>query len=161
MRLTQDCFTMPIKGYPMFRYAMICTLLAAISESTLADPQPWMKRERADTLGLYAQVHSTCVQFDINDLVRNVLLRHRMNPVSFVETADLWLDVQLHCIDSGTAVRSFLLNIEFHTSHHGPEMIFSSPYGGFGRSDIDGIRLQVRDRVEIAITDYLKAQTLY
>lgn len=145
----------------MFRYAMICTLLAGFSESVLADPQPWMKREKPETLGLYAQVHSACVQFDIYDLVRNVLVRHRMTPVSFLETADLWLDVQLHCIDSGTAVRSYLLNIEFHTIGHGPEMSFSIPYGGFGRSDITGIRLQVRDRVDIAISDYLKAQTLY
>lgn len=145
----------------MFRYAVILLVLVGFSAKASADPQPWMKRESPKTLGLYTQVHPTCIQFDIADLVRGVLTRHRMTPVGFLDTADLWLDVQLHCIDSDTAVRSFLLRIEFHTIDHGPEMSYSTTYGGFGRSDINGIRLNLRDQVDIAITDYLKAQTLF
>jgi hypothetical protein len=145
----------------MFRYVMICALLAGLPLSARADPQPWMKRENPDTLGLYTQIYATCIQFDITDLVRGVLSRHRLTPASFLKTADLWLDVQLHCIDSDTAVRSFLLSIEFHTLDHGPEMSYSTPYGGFGQSDVDGIQLYVRDRIDDAITDYLKAQTIF
>ena len=145
----------------MFRQAMILLVLAGFSAGASADPQPWMKRENSETLGLYTQVHPTCIQFDIADLVSGVLTRHRMTPVSFLETADLWLDVQLHCIDSANAVRSFLMRIEFHTTDNGPEMSYSTGYGGFGRSDIDGIRLYLRDQIEIAITDYLEAQARF
>ena len=145
----------------MFRHTIILLVLVGFSAGASADPQPWMKRENSKTLGLYTQVHSACIQFDIADLVSGVLTRHRMTPVSFLETADLWLDVQLHCIDSANAVRSFLMRIEFHTIDHGPEMSYSTTYGGFGRSDINGIRLSLRDQVEIAITDYLEAQTLF
>jgi hypothetical protein len=145
----------------MFRHAMIFLVLFGFSARVSADPQPWMKRENSWTLGLYTQVHPTCIQFDIADLVSAVLTRHKMTPVGFLETADLWLDVQLHCIDSGNAVRSFLMRIEFHTTDHGPEMSYSTTYGGFGRSDINGIRLHLRDQIEIAITDYLEAQALF
>jgi len=145
----------------MFRCTMILLVLVGFSTKASADPQPWMKRQNPNTLGLYTQVHPTCIQFDIADLVRGVLSRHHMTPVSLLETADLWLDVQLHCIDNATAVRSFLLRIEFHTIDHGPEMSYSTGYGGFGRSDVDGIRLYLRDQVETAINDYLEAQTLF
>ena len=145
----------------MFRYAITSLLLVGLSATASAEPQPWMKRENSKTLGLYTQVHPSCIQFDIADLVGTVLTRHRMTPVSFLETADLWLDVQLHCIDSATAVRSFLLRVEFHTTDYGPEMSYSTHYGGFGRSDIDGIRLNLRDQVELAITEYLEAQTVF
>lgn len=140
---------------------MILLVLAVFSARASADPQPWMKRKNSKTLGLYTQVHPACIQFDIADLVSGVLTRHRMTPVSFLETADLWLDVQVHCIDSANAVRSFLMRIEFHTADHGPEMTYSTAYGGFGRSDINGIRLNLRDQVDIAIRDYLEAQTLF
>ena len=145
----------------MLRYAMGLLALSGFWTQALADPQPWMKRDNSAKLGLYTQVHSSCIQFDISDLVRGVLTRHRMTAVSFTETADLWLDVQLHCIDSATAVRSFLLRIEFHTMNHGSEMSYSSPYTGFGRSDSNGIRLKLRDQVEAAVADYLEAQQLF
>lgn len=145
----------------MFRYATMLLMLVGFSAQVSAGPQPWMKRENPQTLGLYTQVHSTCINFDIADLVQGVLTQNRMTPVGFLDTADLWLDVQLHCIDSDTAVRTFLLRIEFHTMDHGQEMSYTTAYGGFGRSDVDGIRLYLRDQVRTAITDYLESQASF
>jgi hypothetical protein len=138
---------------------------ACFTQAAHADPQPWMKRNDPDTLGVSVEVQvlKECASFDIDDVVRGVLIRARLKPVEFTQTPDLWLRVILQCYPPREQRYLYILKIDFGTYKGASLRYYPDDYGSgsFDAADAESIERAVHDGVERAITDYLEAQTKF
>ena len=136
-------------------------LMAFLSASALADPQPWMVKDDPDTLGLNVRSEGPCPDFELSQIAREIFDTAGVTSVQASESRDLYLVLHVRCGRSG---RNFEFDVDTHfgTTKHGPELYFVrehlSPYGSVNRRNLEQA---IRDDVSAAINDYLEAQMRY
>jgi len=146
----------------MTRITAVWTLsLLLLSGVASADPEPWMKKEKPDELGVYVERESECPEFDIQELVHGVLIRSRVRPLPFTDTPELYLNVNVRCIelDNQPNFYSFSSDIRFsYRASLGTYLLYEFPaYGTLGHGGSAFIQQSIKESVESAITDYLQA----
>jgi hypothetical protein len=134
----------------------------------LADPEPWMKRKDPDVLSYFVLLNDKCKTFDLDQVVRGVMVRARLMPNRLMENSKppdkpihFWLGVLVNCIDTGVDLRPTVINIRFGTDLQGELVEYSLDYGYFGNLGSNDLPRDVRDGVEHAVSDYIEAQTKF
>jgi hypothetical protein len=148
-----------IGGEMMFRIAALLLLFPVLAA---ADPEPWMKKNNPEELFYNVAVDDDCPlsENSLNSVVGGVLTRSRIKVKDGFEEGELVLTVNLACVDDGE-VDIFDVTIRFdRLSIRGDELIAChvfSDYGTFGQGRRDFIQTSVKEGVENALTDYLRA----
>jgi len=136
-------------------------LMAFLSASALADPQPWMVKKDPESLGLNVRSEGACPDFDLSQIVREVIEMAGVTTVQASESRDLYLVLHVRCATGGGNFE-FDVDTDFGTTKYGPELYYVrehlSPYGSVNRRNLEQA---IRDDVSAAINDYLEAQMRY
>lgn len=137
-------------------------LLTLMPVSALADPEPWMKKENSNELPV--TVFSTCSKLAMDEglrIVDGVLTRSRIKSVRADPSVSAnfpWLLIFIRCADDlskcGTNVD--FVNEDSQGYRHRQGI---TGYGshGYCAGDVAFFRERLREGVEAAITDYLRA----
>ena len=143
------------------RTAVFAATLFLLAGNVLADPQPWMKKENPEELGVWVSQDPDCPTFDLESLVHGVIIRSRIRPVSILETPVLYLTVVVACIPRDGQSDSYVFDVDVNFGvryGQSTHMHYQSPsYGIFGQGTSDYLQQSVKESVEMAITDYLQA----
>jgi hypothetical protein len=96
---------------------------------------------------------------EATEAVSGVLIRSRVKPLTGNEywTQPLLLDVQLDCLKSESIYQIFMLTIYFGNASKLPVTFMAHPYNRYGTVDKADLISSIKDRVEAAITDFIKA----
>jgi len=142
---------------------ILCLLpIAAIAS---ADSQPWLKKENPNELFAVtvSTEHCPISVVDLDELVNGVLVRARIKKKSAWAENELLLSVEIGCkllSDSMWAFRYDVFYSRFSLDTSGnliETTAIDGKHYGIGTKDEDGMRSAIRELVEDAITDYLKA----
>jgi hypothetical protein len=139
--------------------AALCLVSAVPAQ---AAPNLWMKRSNPETLGYVAVMSKDCEPFDLDQVVRGIMIAARMKPVTPDHTPDLWIDVLVDCIDNHENLRPVSIDVTFETLKDGDFVSYTAVnYGNFGTMRREDVQQSVYGAVEKAIRDYLEAQTKF
>lgn len=146
----------------MKKLIALLTLLPAL---TSAEPESWMEKEKPDELNVSVRVASYCevTKQQIVELTSGVLTRSRIKFMT--ESADLNMMVDLQCNSYQLAeghvifaidvdfVRPVEVNGELFWARMGP----AADYAMYGVEKTSEVLPAVREVIEEALTDYLRA----
>jgi len=143
----------------MTRIMAVWTLsLLLLSGVASADPEPWMKRENPNELAVSTGADDECGFSDrkLRETVDGVLIRSRIKPLGLSESPGWFvLMVNVDC-----AQEVFRITIDFADEIDSDlTRLGLIGYGSYGvyAGESDYLLRAVTRRVELAITDYLKA----
>lgn len=142
-------------------------LLMLLLSNVYADPQPWMKRENPNELGLFVSTTPECpfTEADITSMAEGEYVRARVKPTEDIS----WnLTLTVECMTTSVSERqvgwAMVVNLRFGTSLRPFVFVLyeGANYGtlAVGPDDTSGtlyLRNIVKAQVEEALTDYLKA----
>jgi len=137
----------------------------------LADPQPWMKKENPNELGVDTWSTDSCpiTNSELQELVEGVLVRSRIKPVSFVGElgrGNPYLDVLLDCGADNTSLQrspvdvriDFIQSVFIEGKGNIRVRLGQIPAGSrFGVGNIEDIKQAIKDELEEVVADYLQA----
>jgi hypothetical protein len=140
-------------------------LALVATASVAADPRPYMKRAKPNELPLLVETYGCPVDaVTVRAMAEGVMTRAQVKPLDptkiEVPLPPPWLYVNVTCLDGGAAFRT---DVDF-VSQQGADLVrlSLSGYGGLGMAEdkdaayvLDGIK----ERVEAAVTDYVKANS--
>ena len=137
-------------------------VLTALATSAAADPQPYMKRANPNDLPLLVEAAGCPVDAAaVRAMAESVMTQARVRPsdpaIVEVPPAFPWLYVNVHCLDGGAVFRT---DVDFLALQGGDLVRMAlSGYGGFGAAPKDRAYIlnAIKQRVEAAINDYVKA----
>jgi hypothetical protein len=143
----------------------LLVLTAFAAASVAADPWPYMKRANPNELPLLVETRGCPVDTAaVREMAEGVLARSQIKPLDptkiEVPLPPPWLYVNVGCLAGGVAFRT---DVDF-IGRQGVDIVrlSLSGYGGLGMADdkdgayiLDGIK----ERVEAAVTDYVKANS--
>ena len=143
----------------------ILALAALAASSVAAEPWPYMKRVNPNELPLLVETRGCPVDTaTVREMAEGVLTRSQIKPLDptkiEVPLPPPWLYVNVSCLAGGVAFRT---DVDF-VGRQGADIVrlSLSGYGGLGMAEdkdaayiLDGIR----ERVEAAVTDYVKANS--
>jgi hypothetical protein len=129
-----------------------------------ADINDWLKKHNPDELAYFAAVSSTCPisEKEMQEMVEGVFIRSRIRPLDKWTAGEVMLHIDLQCIGDSD-FQSYIVNVELEkpsVTADGTVLTTSlagNPYGAFGRGDASSIKNEIKDSVERALTDYIKA----
>ncbi len=141
--------------------------LALFPSVVFADPQPWMKQEDPNSLGLFVFVYGECPfsKDEVNEIAEGEFLRSRISPTKDMQ---LNLTLSISCLTEhfksgevrGVALAS---NLRFATRIGGFHMLYEDPdystvlAAGPQADDKQFLLDSLRNDVGKAVTDYLRA----
>ena len=142
---------------------LLLGLAALATASVAADPRPYMKRAKPNELPLLVETYGCPVDaVTVRAMAEGVMTRSQVTPLDptkiEIPLPPPWLYVNVTCLDGGVAFRT---DVDF-VSRQGADLVRLSlnGYGGLGMAEdkdaayvLDGIK----ERVEAAVTDYVKA----
>ena len=128
-----------------------------------ADDPEWFKtafkKDNPNELAYYAGSDDDCPIDDerVRDIVEGVLVRSRIKPLGGTEwtSAPLYLSVMLNCMKLEGNNPIFTMRIAFGKLIPIP-ILYDHSFGYFGTRPKDFIESRLKDRVENAITAYIK-----
>jgi len=140
-------------------------LAALAASSVAADPWPYMKRVNPNELPLLVETRGCPIDTAaVREMAEGVLARSQIKPLDptkiEVPLPPPWLYVNVSCLGGGVAFRT---DVDF-VGRRGADIVrlSLSGYGGLGMAEdkdaayiLDGIK----ERVEAAVTDYVKANS--
>ena len=147
----------------MKRLALLVLMFPIIAAG---DPQPWMKKENPNELGVFVFVTKRCPMADseLQELVEGVLVSSRIKPVSWV-AEDIYLDVDLDCTQSQSSshvIFNFVIDFTGVALLEGkgnvPVRFGKIKSGGvFGTASLNEVKQAMELQLEKVVTDYLQA----
>ena len=148
----------------MLRLSLLA-FAALVAAPVAADPWPYMKRLNPSELPLLVETRGCPVDAaTVREMAEGVLARVEIKPLDptkiEVPLPPPWLYVNVNCLDGGLAFRT---DVDF-VGRQGAEIVrFGlNGYGGLGMAeDKDGAYIldATEERVEAAVTDYVKANS--
>ncbi len=147
----------------MKRLALLVLMFPIVA---VGDPEPWMKKENPNELGVFVFVTKRCPMTDseLRELLEGVLVRSRIKPVSWV-AGDIYLDVDLDCTQSQSSnhvIFNFVIDFTGVALLEGkgnvPVRFGKFKSGGvFGSASLNEAKQAMKVQIESVITDYLQA----
>jgi hypothetical protein len=145
----------------------IAVLSAPLSNAVAAETPKWfldaIKVDNPNELAVLAVPNEECpiTKAELNKIVSGVLIRSRVKPL----TGDAWyqnslyLKVKLGCLRKSETTRSqgYSLNINFGNALVKQMYLYTYDYGSLGPQGKAGMTSVIKQHVEAAITDFIKA----
>jgi hypothetical protein len=130
-----------------------------------ADPQPWMKQEDPNSLGLYVTVNTDCLftEQELTEVAEGEFLRSR---IKATRSLDLNLTINIICMkvtskNSSSLGSTVHYEIRYGTLLSDGNVLYEIPnYGSMLVGDDSSKQFfigAIRESITKAITDYLKA----
>ena len=145
----------------------IAVLSAALSNAVAAEAPQWfldaIKVDNPNQLAVYTYADEECpfTTEDLKTIVSGVFIRSRVKPLTGWEWAsdDLHLGVELTCIKMRDQTDRFIYRIDLQYGNYSvvPRIQYSHDYGYLGLANKASIIMILKNKVEAAITDFIKA----
>jgi hypothetical protein len=147
----------------------ICLLLLS-QQAYAEEPFQWLldalKVDNPNQLRYFAFVGETCPisRESVEKAVEGVFIRSRIKPLNATTTGfitgEVHLDISVTCLEKkeGRRYQEYIARIAFGRAQPEPSILYDyMPWSVLGRNDGEGIRDEVKDSVENAITVFIKA----
>ena len=133
---------------------------------SVADPQPWMKKENPNELAIFVNWDSECpfTKDEMQTAVEGVLTRSRINPSDNWLDDPVFLNVTMHCIDDpNTEWYIYETDVDYVVSHISGRFEHTMVFYDYGAYHAIGIATKgpifdtIKELTKEAVTDYVKA----
>lgn len=151
-----------------FLLAVVITLTTAAS--VFAQHPHWLDEAiRVDNpgeLAYWTAVETDCplTEAEVESVIEGVLTRNRIKPLKHKISEDgrVYLNVSLRCTKVVADTKhAFSVNVHFGRYKPWPAILFDAPYAAVGMGDRNSIREDCKERVEEAVSAFVKANTIF
>lgn len=142
-------------------FISLCMSTSVDADDVYKPLHPAIKVENPNQLAHFVSVGKDCplARDDLTQLVDGIFIRSRIKPLSnrlFVANS-IYLNVAVHCYKIDPDYSAFSIDVKFGRNEPYPPVLFDFPFGVVGTGGKEYLLNAVKVQVELAITEYLKA----
>ena len=117
-----------------------------------------LKVKNPNELAFFTNVYGDCGKsaHDINEVIRGVMIRSRIKP-DYKIVAPVYLNTRMSCFNPVASVTVDSIDVTF--ARYAPEspILYDVHYASIGQGPEDYVLNKLKEHIEQALTDYIKA----